>query len=46
MAKVEPPGCWHVIFYTLFVGAVSWILGFGLTMGWGAARMLLGKWGI
>lgn len=46
MTKREPSGCWHVVFYAGLVLVLTWGVGFGVTMGWGAARMLLRKWGM
>jgi len=46
MTKREPSGCWHVAFWGVALGLTLWLGAFAMTMGWGAARMLLGKWGM
>lgn len=39
-------GCWTGGFWAVLVVVTAWLVSFGVTMGWGAARMLLGKWGM
>ncbi len=44
--KTASGGCWTVGFWTVLVLVTAWLLSFGVTMGWGAARLLLRKWGM